>query len=88
MFFTSKGGYIYNAAIDWETGKITDFKSLALKDAEGYTSEEKPGAIMSTCTPSVYNGRIYSAFPAARASSPRTAATASRSLIWILQLAK
>lgn len=57
MFFTSKGGYIYNAAIDWETGKITDFKSLALKDAEGYTSEEKPGAIMSTCTPSVYNGR-------------------------------
>ena len=59
VFFTSKGGYIYNAAIDWETGKITDFKSLALKDAEGYTSEEKPGAIMSTCTPSVYNGRIY-----------------------------
>ena len=57
VFFTSKGGYIYNAAIDWETGKITDFKSLALKDAEGYTSEEKPGAIMSTCTPSVYNGR-------------------------------
>ena len=35
VFFTSKGGYIYNAAIDWETGKITDFKSLALKDAEG-----------------------------------------------------
>ena len=59
VFFTSKGGYIYNAAIDWETGRITDFKSLALKDAEGYTSEEKPGAIMSTCTPSVYNGRIY-----------------------------
>ena len=59
VFFTSKGGYIYNAAIDWETGKITDFKSLALKDAEGYTSEEKPGAIMSTYTPSVYNGRIY-----------------------------
>ena len=59
VFFTSKGGYIYNAKIDWNTGKITDFKSLALKDAEGYTSEQKPGAIMSTCTPSVYNGRIY-----------------------------
>ncbi len=59
VFFTSKGGYIYNAKIDWSTGKITDFKSLALKDAQGYTSEQKPGAIMSTCTPSVYNGRIY-----------------------------
>ena len=59
VFFTSKGGYLYNAKIDWETGKIVDFKQFALTDAEGYTSEDKPGAIMSTCTPSVYNGRVY-----------------------------
>ena len=59
VFFTSKGGYLYNAKIDWETGTIIDFKQFSLTDADGYTSEEKPGAIMSTCTPSVFNGRIY-----------------------------
>lgn len=59
VFFTSKGGYIYNAKINWETGKIEDFQSLALTDANGTTAQDAPGSIMSTCTPSVYNGRIY-----------------------------
>ena len=53
VFFTSKGGVLCNAQIDWETGEITDKQSVVIADAQGNTQA------MSTCTPSVYNGRIY-----------------------------
>ncbi len=53
VFFTSKGGVLCNAKVDWSTGEITDFNQTVIvntKDTE---------YAMSTCTPSVYNGRIY-----------------------------
>lgn len=53
VFFTTKGGILGNAKIDWETGKILDYKEAVISDANGNTYS------MSTCTPSVYNGRIY-----------------------------
>ena len=53
VFFSSKGGVLSNAKIDWSTGKITDFKQVVITDANGNEYA------MSTCTPSVYNGRIY-----------------------------
>lgn len=53
MFFTTKGGILGNAQIDWDTGKILDYKEVVIKDAQGNANA------MSTCTPSVYNGRIY-----------------------------
>ena len=52
-FFTTKGGILGNAKIDWDTGKILDYKEAVISDANGNTYA------MSTCTPSVYNGRIY-----------------------------
>ena len=53
VFFTTKGGILGNAQIDWDTGKILDYKEAVISDANGNTYA------MSTCTPSVYNGRIY-----------------------------
>ncbi len=53
VFFTSKGGVLCNAKIDWETGKITDTQLTVIVNAG------KLEYAMSTCTPSVYNGRIY-----------------------------
>lgn len=53
VFFTTKGGILGNAKIDWDTGKILDYKEAVISDANGNTYA------MSTCTPSVYNGRIY-----------------------------
>ena len=53
VFFTSKGGVLCNAKIDWSTGKITDFKQTVITNAAGSQYA------MSTSTPSVYNGRIY-----------------------------
>ena len=53
VFFTSKGGVLCNAQIDWETGEITDKQSVVITGANGNDYA------MSTCTPSVYNGRIY-----------------------------
>ena len=53
VFFTTKGGILGNAQIDWDTGKILDYKEVIIKDAQGNANA------MSTCTPSVYNGRIY-----------------------------
>ncbi len=53
VFFTTKGGILGNAQIDWDTGKILDYKEAVIKDAQGNANA------MSTCTPSVYNGRIY-----------------------------
>ena len=50
---TTKGGILGNAKIDWDTGKILDYKEVVIKDAQGNANA------MSTCTPSVYNGRIY-----------------------------
>ena len=53
VFFTTKGGILGNAQIDWDTGKILYYKEVVIKDAQGNANA------MSTCTPSVYNGRIY-----------------------------
>lgn len=53
VFFTSKGGVLCNAKLDWSTGKIMDFNLVELQDSKGNHYA------MSTCTPSVYNGRIY-----------------------------
>lgn len=53
VFFTSKGGVLCNAKINWETGEISDKHTTVITDANG--SEYA----MSTCTPSVYHGRIY-----------------------------
>ena len=53
VFFTTKGGILGNAQIDWDTGKILDYKEVVIKNSKGTANA------MSTCTPSVYNGRIY-----------------------------
>lgn len=53
VFFTSKGGVLCNAKINWNTGKIIDFKQVVLQDSKGNDYA------MSTCTPCVYNDRIY-----------------------------
>ena len=53
VFFTSKGGVLCNAKIDWETGEISDTHITVIQDSKGNEYA------MSTCTPSVYNGRIY-----------------------------
>lgn len=53
VFFTSKGGVLCNAKIDWETGEISDTHITVIQDSKGNAYA------MSTCTPSVYNGRIY-----------------------------
>ncbi|MGN0629679.1 MAG: Ig-like domain-containing protein [Oscillospiraceae bacterium] len=53
VFFSSKGGVLCNAKIDWETGEIKEFNSTVITDSKGNEYA------MSTCTPSVYNGRIY-----------------------------
>ncbi len=53
VFFTTKGGILGNAQIDWESGKILDYKEVVIVNSKGTANA------MSTCTPSVYNGRIY-----------------------------
>lgn len=53
VFFTTKGGQLCNAKIDWTTGEISDVHKTTVVDANGTQNA------MSTCTPSVYNGRIY-----------------------------
>ena len=53
VFFTSKGGVLCNARIDWNTGAISDEHTTVIKNSKGTEYA------MSTCTPSVYNGRIY-----------------------------
>lgn len=53
VFFTTKGGVLCNAKIDWDTGKITDFQQAVLQDAKGNEYA------MSTVNPMVYNDRIY-----------------------------
>lgn len=57
FYFTSKGGYLYSAAVTRTADgwKITDTRSCALSN--GSSSEKTPA--MSTCTPVLYNGRAY-----------------------------
>lgn len=53
VFFTSKGGVLCNAKVDWETGKISSKNSIVITNAKGTEYA------MCTSTPAVYNGRIY-----------------------------
>ena len=57
FYFTSKGGYLYSAAVTWTADgwKITAKRFCALSN--GSNSKETPA--MSTCTPVLYNGRAY-----------------------------
>ena len=56
-YFTTKGGYFYQARVTSENGvrKISELRSLKL---DNYASEAANPA-MSTCTPVVYNHRAY-----------------------------
>ena len=56
-YFTTKGGYFYQARVTTENGvrKISELRSLKL---DNYASEAENPA-MSTCTPVVYNHRAY-----------------------------
>lgn len=51
IYGTTKSGYLFTAAIDTTTGKLTDFKQ------QQYASTA--GAGMSTSTPVVYKGVVY-----------------------------
>ena len=53
-YFTNKGGYFFEAGVTGE-GKIESVKALKLYN---YASDDKAPA-MSTCTPTIYNGRAY-----------------------------
>ena len=53
-YFTTKGGYFYGVAVDAD-GHFGDLRSVALSN--GADDAEKPA--MSTCTPTIYNGRAY-----------------------------
>ena len=57
FYFTSKGGYLYSAAVTQTADgwKITDTRFCALSNGSG--SEKTPA--MSTCTPVLYHGRAY-----------------------------
>ena len=57
FYFTSKGGYLYRAAVTQTADgwRITDTRSCALSNGSG--SEKTPA--MSTCTPVLYHGRAY-----------------------------
>lgn len=53
-YFTSKGGYFFEATVD-EKGTIEDVRTLKL-----YNYDDDPAnPAMSTCTPTIYNGRAY-----------------------------
>lgn len=53
-YFTSKGGYFYEPTVD-EKGTIEDVRTLKL-----YNYDDDPAnPAMSTCTPTIYNGRAY-----------------------------
>ena len=56
-YFTTKGGYFYQACVTNENGvrKISELRSLKL---DNYASDAANPA-MSTCTPVVYNHRAY-----------------------------
>ncbi len=54
FYFTSKGGYLYSAAVEWTADgwAITQQRTCRLSNGTG-------GTPMSTCTPVLYNGRAY-----------------------------
>lgn len=52
LYFTSKGGYFYEAEFDSKTGDIKNIRWIALENGSN-------GVAMSTSTPTVYNGRAY-----------------------------
>lgn len=52
LYFTSKGGYFYEAEFDAETGDIGEIRYLKLENGTDYPP-------MSTSTPTIYNGRAY-----------------------------
>ena len=52
LYFTSKGGYFYEAEYDAATGDIGEVRYLKLENGTEYTP-------MSTSTPTIYNGRAY-----------------------------
>lgn len=54
FYFTNKGGYFFEACVT-DQGKIESVKALKLYN---YASDDKAPA-MSTCTPTIYNGRAY-----------------------------
>ena len=54
FYFTNKGGYFFEASISAQ-GRIENIRSLKLYN---YASDDKTPA-MSTCTPTIYNGRAY-----------------------------
>lgn len=53
VFFTTKGGQLCNAKINWTSGKIFDVQKTVITDANGAANA------MSNSTPAVYNSRIY-----------------------------
>ena len=57
FYFTSKGGYLYSAAVTQTADgwKITDTRFCALSNGSGDPSTPA----MSTCTPVLYKGRAY-----------------------------
>ena len=52
LYFTSKGGYFYEAEYNPKNGDIVNLRFLALENGSN-------GVPMSTSTPTVYNGRAY-----------------------------
>ena len=53
-YFTSKGGYFFEASVD-ATGNIEDVRTLKLYNY----ADDPANPAMSTCTPTIYNGRAY-----------------------------
>lgn len=52
LYFTSKGGYFYEAEYNPKTGDIGNLRFIELQNGSN-------GVPMSTSTPTVYNGRAY-----------------------------
>ncbi|MBR5872083.1 MAG: cadherin-like beta sandwich domain-containing protein, partial [Oscillospiraceae bacterium] len=52
LYFTSKGGYFYEAEFDEATGDIGEIRYIKLENGGS-------GTPMSTSTPTIYNGRAY-----------------------------
>ena len=52
LYFTSKGGYFYEAEYNAKTGDIGNIRYIKLENGTDY-------APMSTSTPTIYNGRAY-----------------------------
>ena len=53
-YFTSKGGYFFEASVDAK-GKIESVRTLKLYNY----ADDPTNPAMSTCTPTIYNGRAY-----------------------------